>query len=484
MASSAPAPGRRIAVLVPMVWSVRNVVYGGVLDRLTAAGAEVHLIMRHGAPDASAPAAAAFRPAAGIHELLQPPARRVRGKAFLDAVVRSAFNRRQHVGSYPIYRRWFERDWTPLQRARGACIEGLGAVAQVPAVFDAVGRWTERRYRQARDLSAIRQQLLQIRPDVVWSTFCVNPLEYPYYLVARDLGIPVVTSILSFDNLTSRGVIPPYDQYFVWHERMRDQLQRLYPDVRAEQVTITGTPQFDFHRTPAYRWTRDVTLRRLGIPAGAHYLLYAGSHTGLAPDEPQLVRGIAERLRAVPSLRDLWLVVRIHPLETRERWRPVTDVFPNTVICTAWETPPDAEGWTLSTPEDQAGLVSTLAHADLCVNVASTMTLDAAILDRPVVGIDFSHEPDAPRGVMYEEYGVEHYKPLVEHGGLRLAHSWPEFIQLVEAAVVDPQRDGARRAEMVRHECGAVDGRSAERLAGALLARLGLSIQRERRRSA
>ncbi|HKV49586.1 MAG TPA: hypothetical protein VJO52_00155 [Gemmatimonadaceae bacterium] len=479
------AGGRRIAALLPMVWSVRNVVYGGVLDRLAAAGVDVHLILPHGAPDSVRAHSPAFRAAAAIHELEAQPARAVRGKALLDGVIRSAFNRRYGVGSYPLYRTWYERRWTHAQRTRAACIEALGMVAQVPAVFDAARGLSERQYRRARDLRHAREQLERIQPDVLWSTFCVTPLEYPYYLAARDLGIPVVTSILSFDNLTSRGVIPDYDHYLVWHEKMRDQLIRLYPRTRPEQVTITGTTQFDFHRTPAYVWTREETLRRLGVPAGARYVLYAGSHVGLAPAEPELVRGIAQHMHDTPELRDLWTVVRIHPLETRDRWRPVTDVFPNVVVCTAWETAPDADGWTLSHPDDQAMLVSSLTHAVACVNVASTISLDAAILDRPVLGIDFSDEPTAPQDVMYQEYEAEHYRPLVQLGGLRLAHSWGELMTLIQTALDCPRMDSERRAAVVRQECGVVDGQAASRVAAAMLAQLGVSAgQHQHRKSA
>lgn len=485
MALQPVSGGRRIAALLPMVWSVRNVVYAGVLDHLAAAGADVHLILPHGSPDSVRAHSPAFRSATGIHELESPSGRAVRGKALLDGVVRSAFNRRFGVGSYPLYRRWYERRWTRAQRARAAAVEALGMVAQVPAVFDAARRLSERKYRQARDLSHARQQLERIQPDVLWSTFCVSPLEYPYYLAARDLGIPVVTSILSFDNLTSRGVIPEYDHYLVWHEKMRDQLLRLYPHTRPEQVTVSGTPQFDFHRNPAYTWSREDTLRRLGLPAGARYVLYAGSHVGLAPAEPELVRGIAQHLHDTPAMRDLWMVVRIHPLETRDRWRPVTDVFPNVVVCTAWETAPDADGWTLSHPDDQAMLVSSLTHAVACVNVASTISLDSAILDRPVIGIDFSDEPTAPRDIMYQEYESEHYRPLVQLGGLRLAHSWAELMTLIQTAIDCPRMDAERRAAMVRQECGAPDGQAASRVAAALLAHLGVSAgQHQHRKSA
>jgi CDP-glycerol glycerophosphotransferase (TagB/SpsB family) len=185
----------------------------------------------------------------------------------------------------------------------------------------------------------------------------------------------------------------------------------------------------------------------------------------LAPDEPALVQAFVERLAASEALGDLHLVVRLHPLETGARWDTVRESSSRVTLMSA-STTPSVDGrvpWL--TLHDQARLVSTLLHAAACINIASTMTLDAAILDRPVIGVEFSGEPAAPRDILYEEYGAEHYRPLVERGGLRLARRWDELLDLVRDAIRSPERDAAQRADMVRHECGLMDGRAAERVA-------------------
>ena len=129
-------------------------------------------------------------------------------------------------------------------------------------------------------------------------------------------------------------------------------------------------------------------------------------------------------------------------------------------------------------PDDHARLTSSLAHADGCLNIASTLSLDAAILDRPVICIDFTGEPESPRDMLYAEYGAEHYAPLVASGGIRLAHNWDELLDLMEAAVAAPERDRDRRARMVDGECGPVDGHSAERVARTLISRSPATCRR------
>lgn len=461
-----------IAVLLPTVWSVRNVVHGGVLDHLLDEGVAARLFLRRLPAGDGDPFALRSGSRARYDTIIVPEARRVRGKAMLDAVVRSAFSRRRGIASYEIYRRWYHRADGTAERARGLATELLGAIGQTPIVFDGIVRAADWMYQRQYDISAVRAQLERDRPDLVWSTFCVSAYEYPYIMAARELGIPVVTSILSFDNLTSRGRLPDFDHYMVWCEGMRDQLLRLYPYVDPERVTITGTPQFDFHRRPEFLWSRERTLDRLGIPSDSRYVLYSTSAEVLAPDEPELVSRMAAYLREHGRLKDHWIVVRLHPLDDGRRWKDVAIPSARVVLSSAWDEWPDADGWTLSSRQDQARLVSTLAHSDACVNVASTMSLDAAILDRPVINIDFLSERDAPRDILYEEYDADHYRPLVESGGVSVAHGWEELATLLDRAVADPGRDRELRAGMVRRECGVVDGSAASRVTGAIVDQL------------
>jgi hypothetical protein len=461
-----------IAILMPMVWGVRNVIHSGVLEYLVSAGADVHLLMRH--YDRSLlqnPAHAGFAVAASCQSLVLPPVkRRIKGRAFFRDVVHSAFSKRNKIGSYVIYQRWFERVQTPAQLLRRRLVELLGTLAQPAPVFSTLYQTYDALYRLEYDLQPVREQLHELDPDLLWSTVNIeSSFERAYVLAARALHIPVANSILSFDNLTSKPAHLLYDYYLVWNQKMKDQLLRFYPQVSPQHVTITGTPQFDFHCRPELRWSRRATLQRGCLPSDARYFLYACSTQALTPAEPALVAALAQRMRRDNALRDYWLVVRTHPRDDWSRWNSISSSSDRVVLSPAWDALPDGEGWALPTLQDQARFVSTLVHAEACLNIASTTALDAAILDRPVIGIRFEHEPDAPREILYEEYDADHYRPLLQSGGLRVARSWPELMALMRQAIRGPEQDREARARMVAQECGTVDGRAAERVANALL---------------
>ncbi len=463
-----------IAVLLPSLFTVRNVVYSGLLRRFADDGLRIGLLPKV-APPESEETYAEFRPAAACEALLQVSGAPQRGRALLNGILASAFTRRNGIASYALYRDWFGRNDARVERIRRRAVDAAGWVASPRPVLGVLRRTAEALFRKAHDLEPVRQHLRRLRPRMLWSTACTSPLEYPYVLAARDLGIPVVASILSFDNLSSRSALPIFDRYTVWSESMRQELLAYYPEVVGEHVRVTGTPQFDFHRRPEFRWPRPLALRRLGLPEDARYFLYAASHVSLAPEEPEVVRALAARMRADPALSRHRLVVRLHPQDDGSRWgggaasgSPFSGTADGIVLSPACDAPPEADGWRLPRPEEQARLISSLLHADACLNVVSTMSLDAAVLDRPVIGLELSGETASPRGVMYSEYGTTHYRPLVASGGLRLARSWDALLELMRKAAAHPEMDRAERAHMVSANCGPVDGRNAERVAGAL----------------
>ncbi len=462
-AASADAGKGCVAILLASVWSAGNIVHPGVLRRLREQGIDVQLFVRGGSTSSAFPDAAGCHPFLRVAQASGPLAR------LAGAVTARAFGRRNRVKSYRIYRRWRERRASLVRRIEDGCLEVLATLAQPTACFERLRRYSGVLDSRAADLQAVRVQLRAVAPDLLWSVGgVVRQRDRSYVLAARDLGIPVAASIQNLDTLTSYFISATYDHYLVWSETMRDRLLRLYPHVGSTRVTIAGAPRFDLHRRSSRFRSRRETLSGFGMPPDAHYYLYATSVSALAPDEPALVAELVARMRRDDLLRKAWLVVRLHPGEGSPRWEAVLGGAERVVLSPAWSAEPDADGWILSMPDDESGLVSSLRHAAACLNIASTITLDAAVLDRPVIGIEFGREASGPTEILYEEFYADHYVPLVRSGGLRLAHDWEELRGLMQCAMAHPTQDRERRAQMVRRECGVVDGHAADRVATAI----------------
>ena len=69
-------------------------------------------------------------------------------------------------------------------------------------------------------------------------------------------------------------------------------------------------------------------------------------------------------------------------------------------------------------------------------------------------------------------YERDHYKPLVDAQGVKVAYSESELQSLLNFYLKNPQADSDGRRKIVDRECGDIDGKAGERIAGFILEHL------------
>jgi hypothetical protein len=306
----------------------------------------------------------------------------------------------------------------------------------------------------------------ETRPALVFNGSHVHgPVAVQAVQAAQWLGIPTCAFLFSWDNLTSQGrIIPLYDRYLVWNARIREQLLSIYPSIRPESVHVTGTPQFDFHFRDGYRWSRGEFCARVGADPQRPIVLYSTGMANHMPGEERIVEGIADMLRGMPSRPQL--LVRVYPKDRTGRFdrlkRGRNDIlFPGVPWEPRWLTPKE---------EDLALLSNTLRHCALGINVASTISLELCMFDKPALNVGYNPQGVPPSEVDYARYyRFEHYRPVVESGAVTVASSPEALRAAIAAALTEPSRGRGERERLLRDFFGdTLDGKSASRVARAL----------------
>jgi CDP-glycerol glycerophosphotransferase (TagB/SpsB family) len=127
------------------------------------------------------------------------------------------------------------------------------------------------------------------------------------------------------------------------------------------------------------------------------------------------------------------------------------------------------DGWSCVIPqaEDTRFLANLTHHADLNINVASTMTLDFAIHDKPVVNIafDVASPPPFKSSLWEHHYRFEHYLPVIELKAARFARSPHELAKHINEYLDDPSLDRKGRRKFVELEVSLPLGDSSQRIA-------------------
>ena len=248
---------------------------------------------------------------------------------------------------------------------------------------------------------------------------------------AAALGVPTGIAVYSWDNLSNKGMLHVQpDRLFVWNEIQVREAAELH-GVEPERVAVTGAPRFDavFARSPSAE--RAVLLEDLGLDPARATLLYLGSSSFVAPQEPEFVTAWIAALRASVDerVREANVIVRPHP---------------GTVDKPAWaEWTPAAERVALAPPvlltRDQ-DLFDQLSASDAVVGLNTSAEIEAAILDKPVLTVKAGALAPGQEGQLHFRYLLE------EHGGfVQTAASLDQHVdQLGEALAGDPLA-GARR---------------------------------------
>lgn len=326
-------------------------------------------------------------------------------------------------------------------------------------------------YRDYAHIGFYQKIFERYQPDLILATVPHVPLEAPPILVAQRMGIKTVCWINSWDNLTTKAAyFAEYDHYFVWSEQMRRELIRYYPEVGDQPITATGVPHFDWYQSTGMALSRSEFCKLSGLDPARPIILYATATPYLAPAEDKVVKQLAENLPSNSRGVKSQLIIRVHPADDGSRLKD--HPFDSSVKI---QIPGKAGGGDIfsfhPSTEDNREFVNSIRHADVVVNLASTITLDASFCDRPVITVAFDPIPDQRYQAAINDYHTryEHYQTAIQRRAVRIAHSHQELLSLIRVYLDHPELDHEGRKSLAELWCGPCDGKAGLHLARALL---------------
>lgn len=258
------------------------------------------------------------------------------------------------------------------------------------------------------------------RPEVV----VASPInmryseEVEYIKAAKALNIPTVVPVLSWDNLTTKGlfhVIP--DLTLVWNQAHFEEAVNIHR-VPPEKIVITGSPFFDkwFENDDVER-TREQFCQKVGLDPSAPFIAYLGSSANIARDETWLVRELASSLRRHENqdLRRAGILVRPHPANARiyeQLKEEQVSVWPR-------------RGQLPDSAEAREDFLCTVRYSIAAAGINTTGMIDAVITGKPCVTI----MTDEYRSTQLQ---AVHFKHLLDSNALEVVSNAAECVEMLE----------------------------------------------------
>lgn len=287
-----------------------------------------------------------------------------------------------------------------------------------------------------------------------------------------------VTVVTNWDHPTTKGYRSiPSQCYLVWGRAMQDELER-YHDLPSNRIERVGSALFDLYARPGSLYTRACICERFGLDERRPIFLYVANSPVNFPDNADIVAWLTRQLGTFSHQPQL--LIRLHPLFQKSSATELAQ-YQELARC---------PGIAVSTPrvlsqrlfpdmdfEELRLSASLVRAADVVVNFFSTMQLDACICDKPVINIAFDWSDKAFGSQQAGRFkGYTHIRRVVDQGATELARNRVELRSQLENALERPKERSAARQRVVQSECGVVDGKSAERIAEAIVRQYWRSV--------
>jgi hypothetical protein len=101
-------------------------------------------------------------------------------------------------------------------------------------------------------------------------------------------------------------------------------------------------------------------------------------------------------------------------------------------------------------PKDQIFFSSLLKHCIGGINVASTISLELCMFDKPAINVGYNPPGMDIYPYNYTRfYSFDHYKPIVESGAIEVAYSEDELVVLLKEAIDNPDKCKNQRKNLI-----------------------------------
>ncbi|MHA4737753.1 glycosyltransferase family protein [Dyadobacter sp. MSC1_007] len=241
----------------------------------------------------------------------------------------------------------------------------------------------------------------------VISTSPLDIRENQIVNILKKRNIKSAAIVISWDNLSSKGLMnADHDIVLVWNYLMAEEYRRYYAVFKSKsRICVSGIPRFDLY----FKYdVHDLYTfqRKLRIKPSNRIILLATSSVKHIPSHNYIIKHLLEYLDANP---DVILLVRCHPGDRPENYAS----FRNHANFHCFPAHSNIENASRLPPLDFLNtLRMQLEACHVCIQIASTMRLDAAACNKPVISIAYEETLTRYAQSVSQLYSYSHQIPL------------------------------------------------------------------------
>ncbi|MFA5133309.1 MAG: hypothetical protein WC459_00655 [Patescibacteria group bacterium] len=287
---------------------------------------------------------------------------------------------------------------------------------------------------------------------------------------AKRFGVKTVGMPKGWDALGQRLLRVMPDKFVLQNNTLKKDTME-FQDIEESRILVSGFPSFDFYWKKDLLWEREEFCNKTKLDPKKP-ILFFGSSGLWSKDDCGLVEFLYDCIKKEKFIKPCSLIVRPHFSNIKynpyKKFYGESDIY----IDDKYTTSNFLDNWN-PTPSDIRFFVNSLFHSNVILSYASTLSMDACAINRPIINLYFGGQFDdfgADRTELH--YQFSHYKVITKNPAVKKAGTGEELIKLINQYLENPELDSALRLAMRRDLCSSEDGLAGERIAKFLIQEL------------
>lgn len=304
------------------------------------------------------------------------------------------------------------------------------------------------------------------KPDLVFSTSITSRYDNVFLKEAKRRGIVTVSMTKSWDNATKmyHRYIPDY--FLVQNEIIKEKLIELQ-DVPRDRIIVVGFAQFDWYADRKNILPRDVYLKHKGLNPELPVIFF-GSQGEWYPYDYQVAECIYNWVKNNELEKPCQMIIRPHFSTVKHTKLKKLKGLPGVYYDDNYHVSNNYSDHWDPHVDEVIDFANTIAHSDMVVNMVSTLALDSACFDTPIINVLFGGTYRKGKDVTKYLSQVVHYRWVFDTGATTVVRNKEQLKAAINMYLHDRTKHSHERARLVSSLCDRVDGNASRRIFDAL----------------
>lgn len=311
------------------------------------------------------------------------------------------------------------------------------------------------------------------KPELIFSAHLFGDNEAILAKEAKRCGIKTIGFVNSWDKMTARCILRVLPNRMIVPNDIVKNEVLAYTSMNQKDIIVAGIPFYDYfvREKPS---SREDFYKRIGADLNKDIILYAPAGKSFSSDADQYTVETLKKIynsKLIPQ--NIQFLIRFQPndenvgVETQDSSLFLFD-FPGKRFSSK-----RGVDWDMNF-DDMHHLLDTLHYCKFIITHVSSILIDGAIFDKPIVLVDLEEElqnksKQVLQRTMEWRFLMNHFTAVAGTSGVRLVRSTDDLVRWINLYFDNPKLDQIGRLQIVREQCQKLDGLAGKRIAQEII---------------